>query len=155
MKRILILPLFLLLGTLLHAQVQAELSSGFQSDAKNLTLTDLGFAAKLLQLDRDVSKPSVAEEIIKKSPRSWEEILASSKRTNLKYHLIAGCFSTIDNANRLVSQLSRKGYPSEIVAKNDKGLYMVSYLTYTSEIAALESLQDLKDEGKSTWISIR
>ncbi|MDB2622635.1 SPOR domain-containing protein, partial [Flavobacteriales bacterium] len=72
-----------------------------------------------------------------------------------KYHLIAGCFSTIDNANRMVSDLSRKGYPSEIVAKNEKGLYMVSYLTFTSEQAALESLQDLKDEGRSTWISIR
>lgn len=155
MKRNLLFPLFLMLGTFLQAQVKSELNSEFQSDAKTYALTNLGFEAKLLNLGSNVSRTSVNDEVVKKSPRTLQEILASSKRTNLKYHLIAGCFSTIDNANRLVTQLSRKGYPSEIIAKNDKGLYMVSYLTYTSEAAALESLQDLKDEGKSTWISIR
>ena len=155
MKKSLILSLFLMFSGLLQAQVKAELTAVLQNDAKTYALSDLGFNAKLLHLDKDVSKPVVAEEVVKKSPRTLEEVLASSKRSNLKYHLIAGCFSTIENANRLVSDLSRKGYPSEIVAKNEKGLFMVSYLTFTSEDAALESLQDLKEQGKSTWISIR
>ena len=155
MKKSLILSLFLMFSGLLQAQVKAELNAVLQNDAKTYALSDLGFNAKLLHLDKDVSKPVVTEEVVKKSPRTLEEVLASSKRSNLKYHLIAGCFSTIENANRLVSDLSRKGYPSEIVAKNEKGLFMVSYLTFTSEDAALESLQDLKEQGKSTWISIR
>ena len=155
MKKSLILSLFLMFSGLLQAQVKAELNAVLQNDAKTYALSDLGFNAKLLHLDKDVSKPVVAEEVVKKSPRTLEEVLASSKRSSLKYHLIAGCFSTIENANRLVSDLSRKGYPSEIVAKNEKGLFMVSYLTFTSEDAALESLQDLKEQGKSTWISIR
>ena len=151
MKRSLIFFLFMTFSALLQAQVKAELQSGVKAYA----LTDMGFNAKLMQLDADFSKPSFDDEVVKKSPRTLEEVLASSKRSGQKYHLIAGCFSTIDNANRMVSDLSRKGYPSEIVAKNEKGLYMVSYLTFTSEQAALESLQDLKDEGRPTWISIR
>ena len=138
----------------LSAQTEAFLS--IPNENKSYALLDLGFQAKLMHLDSD-SETIVQKEEVKKSPRTLKEILATSKakKKPSQYHLIAGCFSSHTNASRLVHQLTRKGYPSKILGKNDKGLYMVSYLSLSSYEAATEALSDLKSEGKSTWISVQ
>ena len=138
----------------LCAQTEAFLS--LPDENKSYAILGLGFQAKLMHLDND-SERLVQKEEVKKSPRTLEEILAASKtkKKPSQYHLIAGCFSTHSNASRLVHQLTRKGYPSKILGKNDKGLYMVSYLSLSSYEAATEALNDLKSEGKSTWISVQ
>ena len=79
-------------------------------------------------------KKFIKNDEVKKSPRTLEEILGTSKKENIiiKYHLVAGCFSNHINASRLVSNLVNQNYPSKIIGKNKQGLYLVSYETFYS-----------------------
>ena len=137
--------------------MQAQTSVSITEDVRELkayALLDLGFSAKLLHLNTDGAKKTVKKEAVKKSPRTLEEILGKSKKENtvVKYHLIAGCFSEIDNAGRLVADLNKKGYSSKMIGKNEKGLYLVTYQTYSSKADALSKLNDLRLEGKLSWV---
>ena len=152
-----VLSLVLVLGSLSgYSQSQSQFDDTHLMETKSYALLDLGFEAKLLHLNtRNHSTPIVVEQV-KKSPRSLEDIMGKSKKTaKLKYHLIAGCFSSENNANRLVSQLNKEGFDSERIGRNEQGLYMVTYRTFDSETSALKVLNHLATQGKSSWLRIQ
>jgi len=154
MKRVFFCFSMILLPCLMQAQTSVSITEDVR-ELKAYALLDLGFSAKLLHLNTDGAKKTVKKEAVKKSPRTLEEILGKSKKENtvVKYHLIAGCFSEIANAGRLVADLNKKGYSSKMIGKNEKGLYMVTYQTYSSKADALSKLNDLHLEGKLSWVS--
>ena len=129
---------------------------------KACALLDLGFSAKLLHLNTEGSNTVIKKEEPKKSPRSLEEILVNSKNkksdkvTNIvissKYHLVVGCFSNINYAQRLVSKLNNQGHSSKIIGQNNRGLHMVAFNSYTSISDARKDQIALSTEGVSTWI---
>ena len=127
----------------LFANAQSFNDRQTTSKVNPYALLDLGFSGRLLHLNSDMVKITLFEEEVKKSTRSLEEILAQSKKNEGEnevafvntgeYHLIAGCFSKLNNANRLVSGLNEKGYNASIIGENDQGLYMVSYQSYKTK----------------------
>ena len=129
------------------------------SYSKAYALLDLGFSAKLLHLNTEGFNAVVKKEKIKKSPRSLEEILSKSKNDKveeisnaIKYYLVVGCFSNINNAQRLVSMLVSKGHRSKIIEQNDRGLYIVAFNSYASKSDARKDQKTLSSEGISAWI---
>ena len=144
------------------AQSQSFNSQLGNTQSKAYALLDLGFSAKLLHLNTEGVNTVVKKEEVKKSPRSLEDILAKSKNKKVdktanivntnKYHLIAGCFSSINNAQRLVSSLNEQGHSSKIIGENKRGLHMVAYNSYASKVEARRAQKDLSSEGVSTWI---
>ena len=153
---------FLTISVCAHSQsLNSQLTN---PQSKAYALLDLGFSAKLLHLNTEGANTLVEKEEVKKSPRSLEEILAKSKNKKVdetldieniyKYHLIAGCFSNLNNAQRLVSNLNEKGHNSKIIGENDRGLHMVSFQSYTTKADAKRDQKALSTEGVSTWIKI-
>ncbi len=146
------------------AQSQSFNNQLTNSQSKAYALLDLGFNAKLLHLNTEGPNTIVKKEQVKKSPRSLEEILSKSKNKKVdetldientyKYHLIAGCFSNLNNAQRLVSNLNEKGHNSKIIGENERGLHMVSFQSYTSKADAKREQKALYNEGISTWVKI-
>ena len=144
------------------AQSQSFNNQLTYSQSKAYALLDLGFSAKLLHLNTEGSNTVVKKEEVKKSPRSLEEILANSKNMQTdelanivnasKYHLVVGCFSNINNAQRLVSKLNNQGYSSKIIGQNDRGLHMVAFESYASKFDARRDQKALSNEGVSSWI---
>ena len=144
------------------AQSQSFNNQLANSQSKAYALLDLGFTAKLLHLNTEGSNTIIKKEEVKKSPRSLEEILANSKNTKSeevanvvnasKYHLVVGCFSNINNAQRLVSMLYDQGYSTKIIGQNDRGLHIVSFDSYASISEARRDQKTLFIEGLSTWI---
>ena len=144
------------------AQSQSLNNQLANSQSKAYALLDLGFTAKLLHLNTAGSNTLVIKEEVKKSPRSLKEILAKSKNkkteeiTNVvnaaKYHLVVGCFSNINNAQRLVSKLNDQGHSSKIIGQNNRGLHMVAFDSYASKSDARRDQKVLSTEGVSTWI---
>ena len=144
------------------AQSQSFNNQFANSQSKTYALLDLGFSAKLLHLNTEGANTVVKKEEVKKSPRSLQEILAKSKNkkaeeiTNVvntnKYHLVVGCFSNINNAQRLVSKLNDQGYSSKIIGQNDHGLHIVAFDSYASKSDAKRNQKALSTEGVSTWI---
>ena len=118
----------------------------------------MGFSAKLLNLASDSPQLSIrSEEVVRKSPRSLSEILnkadrVEEKEVSVQYHLIAGCFSKVKNAESLVSQLQKEGFNSAIVDESND-LYFVAFESYDSHREALSNLNLLHQQGCETWIS--
>ena len=146
------------------AQSQSFNNKLSNSQSKAYALLDLGFSAKLLHLNTEGFNTVVKKEEVKKSPRSLEEILSKSKNNkaeviknvvnSIKYHLVVGCFSNINNAERLVSKLNNQGHNSKIIGENERGLHMVSFQSYTSKADAKRDQKALSNIGISTWVKI-
>ena len=68
-----------------------------------------------------------------------------------KYHIIAGCFKKIENANSFVTKLKDNGYNAFIIDKR-KGLNRVVIESFSSRGEAKKILKQLKSEGQSGWI---
>jgi len=79
-------------------------------------------------------------------------LVDESKETQLKFHLIAGCFASELNAKNLVNNLITKGYKSTIIGQNNTGLYRVAFQSFAKKEAALTEMLQLKEIGKSTWL---
>lgn len=86
-----------------------------------------------------IAKPIVSEE-------KKETVVSTSNK-----HLIVGCFSTVDNANKLVSKLKSKGFDAYIVDEVN-GLHRVSALNSSSDSALSSTTKRLNALQISTWI---
>ena len=149
----------------LFVNAQSIIDRQTTSKVNPYALLDLGFTGKLLHLNTDMGKTTVIDEEVKKSTRSLEEILAQSKKnegenevaiaTTGEYHLIAGCFSKLNNAHRLVSVLKEKGYNTSMLGENDQGLYMVAFQSYKTKNEALNAMNYLNSKGISVWMKIQ
>lgn len=73
-------------------------------------------------------------------------------KKHLQYHVIAGCFSDNGNAKRMVKQLQKKGFSSAWIIGKRKGLWTVSYNSYTSRKKAVYALETAKKENKKAWL---
>ena len=132
------------------------------SQSKAYALLDLGFSAKLLHLNTERANTVLNNEEIKKSPRSFEEILTKSKNKKAeeivnvvnanKYHLVVGCFSNINNAKRMVTKLNDQGRSTKIIDQNNGGLHIVVFDSYSSKSDARKDQKTLSNKGVSSWI---
>lgn len=73
--------------------------------------------------------------------------------TYSEYHIIAGSFSVMENADDMQKELSLNGYPSVIIDRGD-GFYRVSALSFKDKEQALEQLETFKNNTvyKSAWV---
>lgn len=68
------------------------------------------------------------------------------------YEVVLGCFSVLQNANRMIKQLAGKNINALVAAKKHKGMYVVSLGSFTSKEEALQKLQEVKDNYPKAWI---
>jgi len=68
-----------------------------------------------------------------------------------QYHLIAGCFSSKENADNLVTELKAKGHNAQILDVN-KGLHRVSVDSFNDKTLASKELSALQSQGIATWV---
>jgi len=75
------------------------------------------------------------------------------KQQYTHYHIIAGSFKKMGNAEKFCNELKAKGYHPEII-ESDKNLLRISIYSYPDEISALKKLYQLREtsEIKSVWI---
>jgi hypothetical protein len=76
--------------------------------------------------------------------------VAPSKK-NLGFHIIGGCFSSKSNARKMVKKLKREGFEASIVGKR-KGLWTVSYNSFSTRKEAVEALAYAKDHNAKAWV---
>lgn len=80
------------------------------------------------------------------------ETIIEANAVKMSYHLIAGCFSSIENANSLVNILQSEGYESSMIGENENGLFRVAFQSFITREDALIQMQKIKNAGKSTWL---
>ncbi len=72
-------------------------------------------------------------------------------KQELRYHIVAGCFSEKRNARKMVKKLKKQGFDSFIVGKR-KGLWAVSYNSFVTRKEAVNALEFAQDHNDKAWI---
>ena len=75
----------------------------------------------------------------------------ATSNKNFGFHIVGGCFSSKSNARKMVRKLKREGFGASIVGKR-KGLWTVSYNSFSTRKEAVKALADAKDHNTKAWI---
>tara|TARA_Y100000589_G_scaffold332268_1_gene391020 strand:+ start:3194 stop:4177 length:984 start_codon:yes stop_codon:yes gene_type:complete len=94
---------------------------------------------------------------IEKAVKSFYEIKQKKfldKTNDLhKHFIIAGSFSSEENAQKMISKLTKEKYKnSKIVNKSSSGYLRVSYESYSKSNEALIALRKIKKTNPSAWL---
>lgn len=72
-----------------------------------------------------------------------------------RFHIIGGCFQYLENAEKFMSQLRSKGFNPLIVDRH-KGLYRISFQSFTSRKDALELLARVQSSSNDgAWMLVK
>ncbi len=76
-----------------------------------------------------------------------------TKQKYSEFHIIAGSFKKMENAEKFANELRKKGYKPKII-NSGQNLIRIAIYTYSSETEALTKLYNLREtsEIKSVWI---
>jgi hypothetical protein len=78
--------------------------------------------------------------------------VVTSTKTNGGFHVMGGCFSQYENAQRLNAQLNKLGYSSQILGRY-KNLHAVSYGSFANREDAVRMLRKVqKEHNSNAWI---
>lgn len=69
------------------------------------------------------------------------------------FGIIAGCFSNVNNANNLVTQLKSEGFNADNIGAAANGLHRVVFGKYNSKQEAGSALNQIKSKYPNAWIS--
>jgi len=97
---------------------------------------------------------SIDEDTDKKDALFYEEPEKEEPKPQYSsYHIIAGSFKKVENAEKFSSELKSKGYEPEIIHSGEN-LIRIAIFTYSNESEALKKLYKLREttEIKSVWI---
>ncbi len=82
-----------------------------------------------------------------------EQLPPKVENTSPLYYIIAGSFSNIENAERLVANLKMKGHEAQIADTNSNGMYRVAYAGIENLAAAKQKLYAIRqDDNSEAWI---
>lgn len=101
-------------------------------------------AEKVVVLEETATLASPAPKAVEVKPA-----LSAEK---MNFHLVAGCFSSRENADNLVQKLNAEGHKSSVIGQNAKGLFRVSFNSFSTRELALVEMDKIKSEGQSTWL---
>lgn len=101
---------------------------------------------KTVEKQTTVEKPKVVEKSEVKKPRT-----TISSSSGGHYHIIAGAFSSVENANRLVTDFKKQGLSGASVVKNGE-LHAVSMQSYATSEQANADLNKMNRIASGAWI---
>ena len=79
-----------------------------------------------------------------------------AKETSKPYHIVAGAFQFLENAEKKVKQLKAKGYDAKIIGVNKWGLTQVTFNSYANRNEATNNLYRIQDTvSKDAWLLIK
>lgn len=125
-----------------------------ESATAHLNIKD---SAGVFNLDL-VSKPNIKPLIVK-----VEAIADSTRTVNLSltkvqtpavenYHVVAGCFSDINNANNFIADLKTKGFNPMIAGQTPTGMYRISLGGFDTRSDADILAQKAKSNLTGVWV---
>lgn len=82
--------------------------------------------------------------------------LTVSKKIAKPFHVVAGAFQFLENAEKKVTELRAKGYDSQIIGTNKWGLIQVSFNSYTTRNKATNELYKIQNTvSKDAWLLVK
>lgn len=82
-------------------------------------------------------------------------ITLSLPKEKRPYHIVAGAFRELDNAEKRVLELQEVGYDSRILRENSYGLHEVIYNSYASKRNAINALHKIaRSHNQNAWLLV-
>ena len=79
-----------------------------------------------------------------------------TKTKDNNFHIIAGAFQEIENAENKLAELQELGYDAKILGKNDFGLTQVTFNSYNSREEARKELELIQETvNEDAWLLIK
>jgi len=80
------------------------------------------------------------------------EVVKPTINSNLTFHVMGGCFSSLSNAKRLVKTLKSQGYDARLLG-NYKNLHAVSFGSFSSRNEAIDLLAKVRNgKNPDSWL---
>jgi nucleoid DNA-binding protein len=115
-------------------------------------------AAEPAIIEKKIEKAKVVPEnknsaVIEKSVVTTKKHVQSVSSTGVKYYLIGGSFENVENADKLISKYSGKGYNPQIIGQASNGYYRVSINDYLYKEDAMTELRRIRvSEIPGAWV---
>lgn len=130
-----------------------KLTASSESSKNEKSIKDKIALAKANQLYLEI-KINEADYVVKLNDKAIAEAdstyVATSKK-ELHYHIVGGCFSSKVNAKKMVRHLKKEGFEANIVGKR-KGLWTVSYSSFSTRNEAIQFLSEAKTHNDKAWV---
>jgi len=116
-------------------------------------------AEEVTQVKREVVKPPVEEKDTITPPPPAPEPVVVPKAEN-KYFLIAGSFSSMENAETFKNELIQQGFDSEVIIRKrgiNQDFYKVSYKGFSDKDEAFNELamERKQPNNQDVWLLIK
>ncbi|WP_108869498.1 SPOR domain-containing protein [Aquimarina aquimarini] len=101
--------------------------------------------------------PAVNLSIVKDKANTESESDSNISTTvSKKFHVVAGAFRVLSNANQKIQKLKKQGFEAHLIGVNKYGLHQVAYESYENRPEALQALTKIKEqENSSAWLLIK
>jgi len=160
---VLILVLFALTGVLLNERkISGQLQAAFGGSAGTASYIPQKYCD--LQLENSSLEPSAyiadANGIAvlsfsgrrQFSVKAGEVTVTDTSNDKGQFEIVVGCFSKVENAKKLIRQLSRKNVQAALGGKNEKGLYLVHAGRFQDRAQAVSRIEQLRTKHPHAWI---
>lgn len=133
-----------------HAVEVQQFESFFEEDEKQL-LEDIGMVGDSINLN---TIEAIQEQHIQEVEIVQPANIVSNTNSELRFHVIAGCFSVEKNATKMVKKLQNEGYPAAVAGYSKGGLIRVAYGSYATRVEALKALAKAKlNHNSNAWLA--
>ena len=80
--------------------------------------------------------------------------LKPASHFSAKYHVIAGCFASEENAAKYLEEIKAAGFDAHLAGKTPNGLTRVAYGSYNNRTEAIKALADARAKhSREAWMS--
>lgn len=121
---------------------QKSISEQLLAADENDVFVELSLEEGLRPLIVQMKERAVAEPV---------STYVASGSKSLHYHIVGGCFSSKENAQKLVNKLQAEGFNASIIGKR-KGLWTVSYNSFVTRKEAVEALASAQAHNEKAWV---
>jgi len=138
--------------------LQDDQNAGNEKLASTENSPSQNLVAEPAVIEMKIEKPEVVTEsksnlISEKPVVTSEKIVQTVNTTGKKYYLIGGSFENVENADKLISKYSGKGYNPQIIGQASNGYYRVSIMDYFHKEEAMTELRRIRvSEIPGAWV---
>nr|WP_299031847.1 SPOR domain-containing protein [uncultured Tenacibaculum sp.] len=108
----------------------------------------------LANQEKAVEKKIQSATFVIENPLPTINLNVSKEAKN--FHIIAGAFQDVHNAENKLTELEDKGYDASIVGKNGLGLTQVAFASYATKEEARKALEIIKESvSEDAWLLVK
>jgi hypothetical protein len=128
--------------TLINSQKE---NTGYVADANGVATIELEnnktIAVKVIE--------SIENSVAVKDAYTAHKVFTHSASN---FEVVLGCFSVLDNAERMLEKLKRKNINAVISEQNAKGMYVVSNGDFQTKEQAISKLEEISNVCPNAWV---